>query len=169
MAIRLQQQPFRHIPEVQQWPSQYNHVKDRYKFFVLDGTSRAGRIRYTVSRNYAAKVLCLDCAGAVIPDMRNCPRGAYEIILIDEVHVRTVSTCRKLFQASIDSVYLRFGSTDNSWYHVWCQGAKMVCDSNMWAREPDDAAPDEQLWLKLNSSYMFVAEPLWFAMCGESK
>jgi len=45
MAIRLQQQPFRHIPEVQQWPSQYNHVTDRYKFFVLDGTSRAGRIR----------------------------------------------------------------------------------------------------------------------------
>jgi len=45
MAIRLQQQPFRHIPEVQQWPSQYNHVTDRYTFFVLDGTSRAGRIR----------------------------------------------------------------------------------------------------------------------------
>ena len=45
----------------------------------------------------------------------------------------------------------------------------MVCASSMWAREPHDAAPDEQLWLKLNSGYMFVAEPLWFAMCGESK
>ena len=121
-----------------------------------------------MSRNYAAKVLCLDCVGAVIPDMRNCQRGTYEIILIDEVDVRTVSTCRKLFQASIDRVYLRSGSTDNSLYHVWCQGAMMVCASNTWARELNESALDEQLWLKLNSGYMFVAEPFWFAMCGEN-
>jgi len=166
MAIRSQQQPFRQLPEVQQWLSQYDQVKDRYKFLVLDGPSRVGKTRYTVSLTSPEKALCLDCAGAVIPDMRTYDRGTHEIILFDEVHVRTVLTCKKLFQASIDRVSLGSSPTNNSLYYVWCHGAKMVCASNTWARELNDCAPDEQEWLKLNSCYIFVADPLWERCVG---
>jgi len=81
MAVRSQQQIVRHIPEVQLWLSQYDHVKDRYKVLLLDGPSLVGTIRYTGFLTSPAQALCLDCAGAVISYLRKWEPGTYEIIL----------------------------------------------------------------------------------------
>jgi len=101
MAVRSQQQIVRHIPEVQLWLSQYDHVTDRYKVLLLDGPSLVGAIRYTGFLTSPAQALCLDCAGAVISYLRKWQPGTYEIILFNEVYVRTVLMCKKLFQASL--------------------------------------------------------------------
>ena len=108
-------------------------------------------------------------AGAVVPDLRTCVRSVHEIVLYDEIHVRTVLACKKLFQASIDRVSLGSSPTNNSLYYTWCHGTKMICASNTWEKELAACEAADQEWLHLNSCYAFVAEPLWIPCVGQAE
>ena len=160
-VLRSQQRPFRRVPLVSQWLEQYEHDRDRYKFLVLDGPSQMGKTRFAASLTGQDKFLCLDCCSAVVPDMRRFSRAQHELVLFDEIHVRTVLACKKLFQASLDVVSLGSSPTNNLLYNVWCHRVRMICASNSWTTELNACEPADRAWLQANSVLVYVAEPLW--------
>ena len=161
LAIRESERAFRIIPDVELWKQQYETVQGRYKFLVLDGPSRMGKTRFTLSMGGPRSVLSLDCAACVEPDMKAFLRGQHTVILFDEARATMVIRCKKLFQASSDLVQLATSATNMMSYVVWVHAVRMVIASNRWKQDLEALDQQDRAWIEANSIYVFVDTPLF--------
>lgn len=159
-VIRGSQRPFKRIEDVEVWDRQYDEVKDRYKFLVLDGKSRTGKSRFAANRTSPEKFLNVDCSSATEPDLRCFDRDKHEVVLFDEGSPDLVLRVKKLAQASIDEVRLGQSATNINSYVVWFHRVKLIVASNVWAASVKHCTPEDQEWLAANSVYVWVDGPL---------
>ena len=159
-SIRQKQSPFKRLEAVEEWDREYDEVKDRYKFLVLDGRSRTGKSRFAASRTLPEKFLNIDCSSATEPDLRHFDRAKHNVVLWDEASPQLVLRVKKLAQASVDEVRLGQSATNVNSYVVWFHRIKLIVASNKWASEMRTLAAEDQEWLTMNSVYVWVDAPL---------
>jgi hypothetical protein len=146
-CIRASQRGFRVIPEVETRKQQYDQVSPRCKFLVLDGPSRMGKTRYTLSFVNEEAVLSR--------------RDEHQVILFDEAHASMVVRCKKLFQASSDVVQMATSATNMRSYQVWAHRVRMVVATNRWRHELHLLEEADRLWLMASSVDVVVDTPLF--------
>ena len=84
------------LAEIELWDRQYDEVKDRYKFLVLDGKSRAGKNRFAASRVLPENILNVDCSSATEPDLRGFDAAQHRVVLLKEASPQCVLRVNKL-------------------------------------------------------------------------
>ena len=153
--------PWRHLPEVHKWQDHFSKDESRYMFLVLDGPSRMGKTRYAEGLVADGRAVVVDCAGAVTPDLSGFNRQKHDLVLFDELSVEAVIKNKKLFQSSLDSVCLGTSQTNVNILRLWMWRIRLVVASNCWKAEAAKVQNADGAWLKTNSVYVHVAEPLW--------
>ena len=83
------------------------------------------------------------------------------MILCDEGSVHMVLRYKKLFQASASFTTLASSRTNCHSYEVWAHGVQFIVTSNRWWKELQSSAWEDAEWLRQNSVYVHVTEPLW--------
>ena len=156
--------PFKQIPLVQMWAAQYEVLRWRYKFLILEGPSCYGKTQL-------AKSLCrspisfleVDCSSCVEPLLKEYEPLVHEVILFDEANPEMVVRCKKLFQAGASWVTLGASNTNCHAYRCWLHRVRMVICSNTWSGLLDGMSPEDQEWLTSNSMHHQVTEQLWIS------
>ena len=159
--IRGQQKPFKHIDAVTTWLEQYNEIRDRYLFLVLDGDSMYGKSRFAASLTTAEKFFLVDCASATEPELRQFDRDQHDVVCFDEAKPSMVIRVKKLAQAGVDIARLGQSATNQVSYQVWFHRVKLVICCNGWATHLNDMPPEDVAWLNKNSVYVKVSAPLF--------
>ena len=162
--LRKTQRPWRKLPQVEEWLKQYEEVKERYQFLVLDGPSRMGKTCYArslCSGNEPSAFLELNCAGAGEVFLKDFTWGKHELIIFDEITPKMVLAQRKVFQAGNSSVQLGSSATNCHIYTVHVHRVKMVLCTNNWRTEEAVMSLQDVQWLEANSVVVNVQTPLW--------
>ena len=165
-TLRKIEKPFRVIPEVSVWATQYDPLVplDRYRFLVLDGPSRTGKTRFVQGAlvKNPSQACILDCADAIVPPLKgNFCRNKHSLVMFDEAHAAMIIRCKKLFQASVNRTTYGSSATNIFVHTVWMHGIQLVVGSNVWAAEVANLDKPDQEWISQNSVYIHVDQPLW--------
>ena len=161
LELRRCQRPFKVLPLVEEWKQQYNDLRDRYKFLVLDGPSRTGKSRFAASlAKHPTQFLNIDCSSATEPDMRDFRRGLHDVVCWDEGNPEMVLRVKKLAQASVDEVRLGQSATNMMSYRIWFHRMKLVICSNVWSSMLQQLRSADKEWLVANSVYVWADSPL---------
>ena len=160
-TIRAGQKPFKKIEAVDKWLEQYEEIRDRYLFLVLDGDSQYGKSRFAASLTTAEKFFLVDCSSATEPELRLFDRELHDVVCFDEAKPSMIIRVKKLAQAGVDMARLGQSSTNLVSYQVWFHRVKLVICSNGWEIQLRDLPPEDVAWLKKNSVYVKVTEPLF--------
>jgi hypothetical protein len=155
-------QTWRMVPPVILWRAQYETIKDRYKFLVLEGPSGVGKTVFARTLVEEGKeVFELNCAGGCNFDLRQFRYQKHGLILFDEIHAGQVQGARKLFQAGVAPVQLGMSQTCMYAYEVFLHATRLVCCSNAWTSSLAALPTDQQDWLHANSIHVYVDRQLW--------
>lgn len=158
--LRSGQKPWKQIDKVKVWLEQYEHIKSRYLFLVLDGPSSTGKTRFALDLFGIGEVLYSDCSMG-IPNLRQYDSEKHRCILFDELGPKCAMTLKKCLQAGNDMVTLGSSPTMSHSYelHVW-RVCMIIC-CNTWRAELRQLPHVDVEWLNTNSVLVEVAEPLW--------
>ena len=159
--LRGQERPYRVVPEVTQWLSEFEELRDRYRFLVLDGPSRTGKSRFATGLVGIGRALVVDCHNAPEPNLRSFRRGEHDLVLFDECPASLVASCRKVFQSSIQPAGLGASATNQYAYSAWLHRVKLVVASNSFAEGMSTLSRSDQDWLRHNMVYVRVDSPLF--------
>jgi hypothetical protein len=164
--IHSNSKPYRDLPEVIAWATQYDpdNPLDRYKFLVLEGPSSIGKTRFVQGAlvDKPEKALILDCSDAVVPALKsNFSRQKHTLVMFDEAHASMIIRCKKLFQASINPVSYGSSPTNAFVHTVWLHGIKLVVASNVWSEEVLSLAAADRQWIQSNSVHIKTDRPLF--------
>ena len=164
-AVRAAQiTKFKEVPLVTQyWLPQFQHIKPRYAFLVLQGPSGTGKTSFAKHiTGSASEVLEVNCSACPEPDLRNFDPEQHRGILFDEASPSMVLSQRRLFQAPPCWIDLGCSTTNCHKYQVWVSGMMLMVTSNSWTQQVRELkhAGDRQ-WLDANSLVVNVHEPLW--------
>ena len=155
---------FKDVPVVtQHWLPQYQHIKARYAFLVLQGPSGTGKTSFAKHiTGDPSEVLEVNCSACPEPDLRDLDPERHRAILFDEASPSMVLSQRRLFQAPPCFVDLGCSTTNCHKYQVFVSGIMMMVASNTWTQQVAALkhAGDRQ-WLGANSFVANVTEPLW--------
>ena len=160
-TIRANQRPFKKIDEVNTWVKQYAEIRDRYLFLVLDGDSQFGKTRFAANLTTAEKFFLVDCSSATEPELRLFDRDQHDVVCFDEAKPSMIIRVKKLVQAGVDMARLGQSATNQVSYQVWFHRVKLVICCNGWEAQMRDMTPEDVAWLKKNSVYVKVTEPLF--------
>ena len=155
--------PFREIPEVEEWKSQYSTDLMRYKFLVLVGPSRMGKTQYARSlvEPAASEIYEVNCSSGKEPDMRSFVWSRHKLILFDESHPAMVTQQRLLFQAGTSYLQLGSSATNCHSYSVYVHRTPMVLCTNSWQQEVRDLVQEDREWLEANAVVVNITVPCW--------
>ena len=144
---------------------QFDSIRPRYKFLVLEGRSRTGKTCYAkhITGN-PAEILEVNCAAGTEPDLRNLDPALHKGILFDEAMPEMVLSQRRLFQSPPCTVDLGCSATNCHKYEVFVSGVMMIVCSNTWSGHVAELEHEgDREWLSSNSVLVHVNEPLWLA------
>ena len=158
---RAQEKDFKQIPEVQEWLAQFDTMRPRYSFLVLNGPSMFGKTRFVSSLVKPGRLLAVDCSVCSCPDLRAWAVGKYDLVLYDELSAHTVIKYKLLFQSHINRVTLASTASNCHSYSVWLHKTPQAICSNRWEEELKEMSPSERDWLEKNSILIQVREKLW--------
>ncbi len=99
--ILASQVPFNIFPEVVAWQKQYEVIRSRHQFLVLDGPSGTGKTRFAYSLGPSGdpqQAFFADCSGG-LPDLREFRHSEHKLLLLDELSPATAISLKKLLQA----------------------------------------------------------------------
>ena len=166
-ACAAQLGKFKTLPDVTDtWLPQFQSIRARYAFLVLDGPSRTGKTCFakSITGNHT-EVLELNCAGGgAEPDLRNFDPALHKAILYDEASPAMVLSQRRLFQSPPCMVDLGCSTTNCHKYQVFVSGVMMMICSNTWSEQLNDLEHEGDVeWLQSNSVHVHVHGPLWEA------
>ena len=134
--------------------SQFTDVKQRYKFFVLEGRSQTGKTSYVnASQGSPGSVYYCSCAGDKEPDLRQFDYFKHKLILLDEATPATVLAHKDLLQSSNEIVRMGTSKTNCHSYEVFCGGTKFVICTNRWKAECDKLDVYDREWIESNQMY----------------
>ena len=161
-GLAARQSLFRVIPEVEAWDAQYQELKERCRFLVLEGRSKVGKTAFARSKCVkGGQVLEINCAAGGEPDLRSYLYGRDGLILCDEIEAVAVAAQRKLFQAGTAFVQLGTSPTNIHVYSVFLHRVRIICASNNWSASLAKLSKDDQDWISENSVYVRCDEALW--------
>ena len=83
------------------------------------------------------------------------------MILCDEGSVNMVLRYKKLSQASASFTTLASSRANCHSREVWAHRVRFIVTSNRWWKELQCSAWEDAEWLRQNSLYVHVTEPLW--------
>ena len=123
---------FKDVPLVtQHWLPQYQHIKQRYMFLVLQRPSGTGKTSFAkYITGTASEVLEVNCSACPEPDLRNLDPEQRNAILFDEATPTMVLSQRRWFQAPPCWIDLGCSTTNCHKYQVWVPGMMMIVASN---------------------------------------
>ena len=152
------------------WLSSFQEIAFRYKFLVLDGPSQTGKTLFcrSLSLDIGGCLLEVDCASAETPDLAAFEPGRHRMVLCDKASASLVLRHKKLFQASASLVKLATSKTDCHSYEVWAHRVMFVITSNRWHAELNQLLYEDSEWLRHNSVYVRVQQPLWLQFASPS-
>ena len=165
-SLSLQVAAFRYVPAVsEQWLPQYERIRSRYKFLVLNGPSGTGKTYFAKHiLGDPDKVFEVNCANTPEPDLRGFDPELHCGILFDEASPQLVSDQRKLFQAPPCWIDLGCSTTNCHKYRVFVSGAKLMVCTNSWHEACQSLRYEsDKAWVRDNSVVVDVTEPLWIA------
>ena len=142
---------------------QFQTIRPRYSFLVLDGPSRTGKTCYAkhITGNHS-QVLELNCAGGSEPDLRGFDPCVHNAILFDEATPLLVLSQRRLFQSPPCMIDLGCSTTNCHKYQIFVSGVMMMICSNTWCAQVKELDHEGDMeWLQANSVLVHVREPLW--------
>jgi hypothetical protein len=177
--IVQQQRKFKVLQPVLAWATQYQRTLDRYLFLVLDGPSRTGKTRFayslldqlvrtstpemslgTSTPPSRSSIYYADCSGG-LPDLRGFKRSQHCLLILDEIAPKTAVYLKKSMQASNDDALLGSSPTMQHCYKLNTFRTAIVVTTNTWATGLCGMPVPDVDWLKANSVYVFVNEPLY--------
>lgn len=154
---------WRHVPKWDAYHKEFDEVKQRYPFFVLEGQTKTAKTSWAAARlGDTRKVFYVNCASGNEPDLRKHDYFKHPIILYDEASPKMVIQQKLLFQAP--PVWVKLGqSTTNCYsYDVFVSGIMMIVCSNKWTEEKSRMSYEDREWLEENSFfYDTKSEPLY--------
>ena len=160
--LALSQRCFRVVKEVEMWDSEYDALRARYKFCVLDGLSMMGKTAFARSKCPAGmEVFEINCAAGGEFDLRPYKYGKHGLVLCNDIEAEAVAAQRKLFQAGTSLVQLGTSPTNVHVYSVYVHRVRIICASNNWMESLGRLTPADRAWIEDNSVYVHVDRPLW--------
>ena len=85
----------------------------------------------------------------------------HDVVCFDEAKPSMIIRVKKLAQAGVDMARLGQSATNQVSYQVWFHRVKLVICANGWEVQLRDLPPEDVAWLKKNSVYVKVTEPLF--------
>lgn len=158
--IRSTLLPWKTIPAVDSWKEQYSKVLGRYTFLVLDGKSCYGKTKYAFSLCEAGRCYYCDCTSGV-PDLRGFDFSFHRAVIFDELSPRAGILLKKALQASNEPVVMGVSPTMISSYTVHLWRIPLIVCTNLWDSGLKKMKKVDRDWLRTNSVYVKVREPLW--------
>ena len=157
--------PFKTYSRVNDILDQYNEIRSRYKFLVIEGLSGTGKTYFTKwMLGNPDRVFETNCAACPEPELRDFKALYHQVILFDEASPQMVIAQKKLFQAPPCFVELGCSATNCHSYKVLVSGIRLVNCSN--GRTEAVAAMKLQAdrdWLKENSFVLNVRRAPMYA------
>jgi len=160
---RLMKRPRRLATVEEHFIAQFAEPLLRRKFLVLDGPSRTGKTLFAYSLAGAKCTLDVNCSRTMEPNLKTFDPVVHKTILFDEAKASMVVEHKALFQGRNAWVDMATSGTNCYSYKVWAYGTMMVVASNKWQQELDAMPTVDSAWLRENSVYVNVTEPLWVA------
>ena len=153
--------PFVIIPEVEAWKQLFKTRSWRYPFLVLDGPTCNGKTRFAMSMVSPGAAFHCDCSNRNPPDLRNFDRLQHELIVLDELEAAEAIKYKRMLQAGVEMCNLGCSPTQQHTYGVYLSGVQIVVATNNWAQDLVNLSATDSNWLKANSVYHAVLDPLW--------
>ena len=160
---RLMKRPRRLATVEEHFIARFAEPLLRRKFLVLDGPSRTGKTLFAYSLAGAKCTLDVNCSRTMEPNLKTFDPVVHKTILFDEAKASMVVEHKALFQGRNAWVDMATSGTNCYSYKVWAYGTMMVVASNKWQQELDAMPTVDSAWLRENSVYVNVTEPLWVA------
>ena len=161
--IAEKQVGWKHVPKWDAYYKEFDEIKQRYPFFVLEGQTKTAKTSWAAARlGDTKKVFYVNAASGNEPDLRKFDYFQHRIILYDEAPPNMVIQQKLLFQAP--PVWVKLGqSTTNCYsYDVFVSGVMMIICSNKWTEEKSHMKIEDREWLEENSYfYNTKNEPLY--------
>ena len=164
LSLRGSLRPFKSYAPVNQFLGQFNEIRARYKFLVIEGKSKTGKTFFTKwMMGNPDRVFETNCASCPEPEMRDFNAMYHQIVLFDEASPQMVIAQKKLFQAPPCFVELGCSTTNCHSYKVLVSGIRLVICSNGWSEAVGQMkAQADQDWLNDNSFVVDVKdEPMY--------
>ena len=156
--------PWKEYPMVTMWQAQYAASRPRYGFLVLDGPSRMGKTQFARCLSQApGGVLEINMAGSAKVDLRLYDPLVHDVLLFDECDPAAVLENKKLFQAGGARISMQTSATNIMAFTVCVAEKKFVVCSNHWWASLSKLPWVDVEWLRANSYYVHVTEPMWQA------
>ena len=161
-AVHKDLRAFKVYPMVTMWAAQYSTSRSRYGFLVLDGPSCMGKAQFARSLAPTSKgVLEINMVGSAKVDLKLYDPLLHEVLLFDECDPRAVLENKKLFQAGSACISMQTSATNIMAFNVCVAQKKFVVCSNNWWSTTMKLAWEDAEWLRANSFYVHVQEPMW--------
>ena len=150
--------PFKSFPQVDEFNKQFNEIRSRYKFLVVEGKSKTGKTYFTKwMMGNPDRVFETNCASCPEPELRDFKALFHQVILFDEASPALVIAQKKLFQAPPCFVELGCSTTNCHSYKVLVSGIRLVICSNGWSEAVASMSSQaDKDWLNDNSFVLNV-------------
>ena len=156
---------WRHVPKWDAYYREFDEVKQRYPFFVLEGQTKTAKTSWAAARlGDTRKVFYVNCASGNEPDLRKHDYFKHPIILYDEASPKMVINQKLLIQCPPCLVKLGQSSTNCHAYDVFVSGIMLIICSNTWEEDVENMRKKgDRDWIKENQVYYNTGtEPLFF-------
>jgi hypothetical protein len=155
------------IKDVEDWKKDFETVKMRYNFLVLEGDSQCGKTQYARSLIDPSSCFVADCSGTNHPDLRAFQHREHKVLLFDEISAERVIGMKKLFQAGNEPVLCGSSPTNQCSYTINVHGTMLVVASNNWSDQLAMLPDEDHRWLAANSIHLRIFGFLW--QCDANK
>ena len=157
--------PWKDLPEVRQFEAQFAPgVKlKRRKTLVLDGKSECGKSEFALSMVPEGRAVEINCANCTTePPLQGMYQPTeHDLILCDEMSVKLLINNKRLFQGPPAKVVLGSSQTNKFTYQAFVFRKRFVICSNKWKQQLKKVSKQDRAWVKKNTIYINVKEPLW--------
>ena len=164
LSLNGTMRPFRSYEKVNEFHKQFEQIRGRYKFLVIEGKSQTGKTYFTKwMLGNPDRVFETNCATCPEPELRDFKPLFHQIILFDEASPEMVIAQKKLFQAPPCMVELGCSTTNCHSYKVLVSGIRLVICSNGWSEALGNMKSQaDKDWLNDNSFVLDVkSTPMW--------
>ena len=164
-TAKVKMHPWKRLRKVDEYNAQYDPevCLKRRKTLILDGASRNGKSEFAWAMADEGEAVELNCSNCIEePPLQ----GFYEplvhnVILFDEMKASVMVRNKRLFQAPDKWVAMGTSKTNCYTYKAWVFRKKLVVSSNNWKKELKQLSRADRDWIKKNTIYVRVNNPLW--------